>query len=77
MVDTDLKKIGNPIPDYLISLRPYLSFKQRLKLSFIVDFKQGGEVWEWNPCRVGLFGSEANTQPYSETRPTMSLMALR
>lgn len=61
MVDTDLKKIGNPIPDYLISLEPYLSFKQRLKLSFIVDFKQGGEVWNGTRAALDYSGRSQHT----------------
>ncbi len=61
MVDGELKKIGNSIPHYLISLEPYISFHKRLKLSLIIDFKQGGQVWNGTKAALNYSGASQET----------------
>ena len=60
-VDTQLKKIGNPIPLYLISLEPYIAVWRKLKLSFILDFKKGGQVWNGTKAALNYFGRSQET----------------
>jgi hypothetical protein len=56
LVDTNLKKIGSPIPLYLLSLEPYVDLNRRLKLSFIFDFKKGGQVWNGTKAALNYYG---------------------
>lgn len=56
LVDVELKKIGNPIPHFLISLEPYLSIKERFRIGFILDFKNGGQVWNGTKAALNYLG---------------------
>jgi hypothetical protein len=61
IVDADLKRIGNPIPNYLISLEPYISIQRRLRLSLIIDVKRGGQVWNGTLAALNYSGRSQAT----------------
>lgn len=61
LVDNNLKKIGNPIPLYLISLEPYFNFWKNVKLGFILDFRKGGQVWNGTRAALDYSGRSIET----------------
>ncbi|WP_138430382.1 SusC/RagA family TonB-linked outer membrane protein [Fodinibius saliphilus] len=49
------KIIGNPNPDWRAGIRNTLTFKD-LRFSFLVDIKQGGDVWNGTKGALSFFG---------------------
>ncbi|MCE7994750.1 MAG: TonB-dependent receptor [Roseivirga sp.] len=58
--DSDLKKIGDPIPDWLLGWSSDFRFKN-LKLSLVVDFKQGGDMWNGTNSSLDYLGRSSTT----------------
>lgn len=58
--DTNLKMIGNPIPDWILGWSSFIHWKQ-WKLSFLLDFKKGGEIWNGTNSVLDYLGRSSNT----------------
>lgn len=58
--DTNLKMIGNPIPDWTLGLSSFIRW-QRFKFSFVFDFKKGGETWNGTNSLLDYTGRSHNT----------------
>lgn len=57
--ENNLSMIGNPIPDWILGWSTYVLYK-RFKLSFLFDFKKGGDVWNGTNAMLDYLGrSEA------------------
>ncbi|RAW00933.1 carboxypeptidase-like regulatory domain-containing protein [Pseudochryseolinea flava] len=55
LVDWSMKKIGNPIPDYTLSLRPEVSYKD-FKLSLLLEYQRGGDRWNGTQAALDFLG---------------------
>jgi CarboxypepD_reg-like domain/TonB dependent receptor len=58
--DQTLKKIGNPIPDWTLSLISFTEWKN-FRLSFILDYKRGGDVWNGTRAALDYLGRSVET----------------
>lgn len=58
--DNNLKMIGNPIPDWNLGLSSFLQWK-KLKFSFLLDVKKGGEIWNGTSSVLDHLGRSSNT----------------
>lgn len=58
--DEALKMIGNPIPDWTLGWSSFFEWKQ-LKLSFLFDFRKGGEIWNGTNAVLDYLGRSATT----------------
>ncbi|HCZ37778.1 MAG TPA: hypothetical protein DHV26_17800 [Cytophagales bacterium] len=58
--DTALKMIGNPIPDWTLSLGSHVNWKQ-FKVSVLFDFKKGGDMWNGTSSALDYLGRSAHT----------------
>ncbi|MBN8651962.1 MAG: TonB-dependent receptor [Cytophagales bacterium] len=61
--DSNLKMIGNPIPDWTLSLASYTNWKQ-FKLSILFDFKKGGEMWNGTSSALDYLGRSQHSGEY-------------
>ena len=67
--DTDNKQrvIGNPNPDFILGWNNTIRYKN-LSLSFLLDWKEGGDVWNGTAWALSFFGrSELTAQTREET----------
>ncbi|MDG1296862.1 MAG: SusC/RagA family TonB-linked outer membrane protein [Saprospiraceae bacterium] len=53
--DASLRVVGNPNPDFTVGFNNTLTYKD-LKLSFLIDWKQGGEMWNGTQWALTYFG---------------------
>jgi len=44
VVDTELRKIGDPAPDFIMNLCPHIKYKD-FQLSVLFEYSQGGDRW--------------------------------
>lgn len=58
--DNNLKMIGNPIPDWILGWSSFIKWKQ-LKLSFLFDYKKGGEIWNGTNSVLDFLGRSSTT----------------
>jgi hypothetical protein len=58
--DHSPKMIGNPIPDWTLGWSSFIRWKQ-LKLSFLFDFKRGGDIWNGTNAALDYLGKSAKT----------------
>ena len=58
--DTDLKMIGNPIPDWVLGWSSFVEWK-RLKLSFLLDVKMGGDAWNGTNSVLDYLGRSSDS----------------
>lgn len=58
--DNNLKMIGNPIPDWILGWSSFIEWKQ-LKLTFLFDFKKGGDAWNGTNSMLDYLGRSSNT----------------
>ncbi|MCB0736815.1 MAG: SusC/RagA family TonB-linked outer membrane protein [Bacteroidetes bacterium] len=61
LVDPINRVIGNPNPDYLLGISSSLRYKN-VKLDFLFDIKQGGQMWNGTMGALTFFGTSANTE---------------
>ncbi|MCW3805397.1 SusC/RagA family TonB-linked outer membrane protein [Plebeiibacterium marinum] len=52
--------VGNPFPDWLMNIRNTFSYKS-LSLSFLLDIRQGGDIWGGTIARLNQIGRTAIT----------------
>lgn len=55
MEDNNLSMIGNPIPDWMLGWSAFLQY-HGVKLSFLFDFKRGGDVWNGTNSVLNYLG---------------------
>lgn len=58
--NNNLKMIGSPIPDWTLGWESFIKWKS-LRLSFIFDFKKGGDIWNGTNSVLDYLGRSANT----------------
>ena len=63
-VDNTLRAIGDTNPDFTIGFRNSFTYK-RVNLSFLIDWKQGGDMWNGTNWALSFFGASQLT---AETR---------
>jgi hypothetical protein len=61
LVDPSLRVVGNPNPDWLMGITNTLSFKG-LSLSFLVDMREGGDIWNGTKGAITFFGMSELTE---------------
>lgn len=66
MKESNLKMIGNPIPDWILGWSTYLQWKS-LKLSFLFDFRKGGDVWNGTNSVLDYLGRSSHTEGLRNT----------
>jgi hypothetical protein len=64
--DQVLKKIGDPIPDWILGWGFQASVKN-FSLSFLFDFKRGGDVWNGTQSVLDYLGRSASTAELRQT----------
>lgn len=69
--DPGLKKIGDPIPDWLLGWSSDFQFKW-FKLSLVVDFKQGGDMWNGTNSVLDYLGRSSATGELRNTNHVFS-----
>ncbi len=60
------KQIGNPNPDFLMGFRNTFSYK-RLSLSVLLDWRQGGDIWNGTRGALTTLGMAGATETRGET----------
>ena len=58
--DTNLKIIGNPIPDWTLGWSNFINWK-RFRFFFLFDFRKGGEIWNGTNAALDYLGRSADT----------------
>jgi hypothetical protein len=58
--DNSLKMIGSPIPDLILGWSSFIKWKQ-LKLSFLFDYKKGGEIYNGTSSALDYLGKSSTT----------------
>jgi TonB-linked SusC/RagA family outer membrane protein len=61
MVDPLERAIGNPNPDFMMGINNTFSYKG-LSLSFLLDWKQGGQMWNGTQGALTYFGMSKLTE---------------
>jgi hypothetical protein len=64
--DQTLKKIGDPIPDWILGWSLQASVRN-FGLSFLFDFKRGGDVWNGTQSVLDYLGRSASTADLRQT----------
>ena len=59
-VDPSLRVIGDPTPDITVGINNSFSYKD-LTFSFLLDWKQGGQMWNGTEWALTFFGRAATT----------------
>ena len=69
LVDPLERVIGNPNPDFLLGITNTLSYKG-VSLSFLLDIKQGGDMWNGTQGALTFFGMSKLTEERDDPRST-------
>lgn len=67
-IDTKQRAIGNPNPDFIMGWNNTLTYKN-LSLSFLFDWKKGGDVWNGTAWALSFFGRSQLTADTREETP--------
>ena len=59
-VDGTLRVLGNPNPDFTVGINNNFTFGD-LSLAFLVDWKQGGQMWNGTAWALSFFGTSQMT----------------
>lgn len=60
--DPTNRVVADPNPDWTGSVRSGLTFRRNLQISALVDFKQGGEIWNGTKGALYAFGVHKDTE---------------
>jgi TonB-linked SusC/RagA family outer membrane protein len=63
LITSGVQKIGNPNPDYIMGITNTVSFKS-FTLSFLFDFKKGGDIYSRNVADIQRNGVGAETAEF-------------
>lgn len=66
LVDSQLRILGNPVPDYNLGWTNTISFKQ-FTLSFLLDYQKGGDIWNGTQNTLNYFGVSEETAQLRNT----------
>jgi hypothetical protein len=66
LVDNTLKKIGNAIPDFTLSLRPEINYGH-FTLSTLFEYKKGGDMWNGTQGALDYLGRSKNSANFRGT----------
>lgn len=69
LVDPLERPIGNPNPDFMLGFNNTLSYKG-LSFSFLLDWKQGGEMWNGTQGALTFFGMSKLTENRDDVTAT-------
>jgi len=58
--DTSLRMIGNPLPDWMLGCTGHIK-RDRICLSFVFDFKKGGDIWNGTRAALDYLGRSSAT----------------
>ena len=64
LITSGVQKIGNPNPDYIMGITNTVSFKS-FTLSFLFDFKKGGDMYSRNVADIQRNGVGAETAEFA------------
>jgi hypothetical protein len=67
LVDTNLKPIGNPNPDWIAGIENNFRWKY-WELTFVIDIRKGGDVWNGTGNALNYFGMSKRTEQAREIR---------
>lgn len=67
IADPDLKVVGDPTPDFTIGFNNTFTYKN-LTLNFLLEWKQGGEMWNGTEWALSFFGRSQITENRGEKR---------
>ncbi|MEZ4421942.1 MAG: SusC/RagA family TonB-linked outer membrane protein [Gemmatimonadota bacterium] len=62
--DPQTRVIGDPNPDWTASISSSVTIYDNLRLSGLLDFKIGGDVWNGTKGALYFFGTHEDTEPY-------------
>jgi hypothetical protein len=68
--DAQLRVLGDPNPNWTGSIRNNVRIGNNLRLSALVDIKNGGQMWNGTKGALIYFGTHADTEPYQGTGST-------
>lgn len=60
LVDSQMKKIGDPTPDFMLSFVPELEYKG-IGISFTMEYSHGGDRWNGTRAMLDYYGVSAGT----------------
>lgn len=66
LVDANLKRIGDPTPDFSIGLSTSLQYKS-FELDFVLDYQKGGDVWNGTQQVLNYLGTSQQSAIERET----------
>ncbi len=67
-VDPKQRAIGNPNPDFIIGFNNTLTYK-RFSLNFLLDWREGGDLWNGTAWALSFFGRSQLTADTREEAP--------
>jgi len=67
MVDKTLKKIGDPTPDFIMTLNPTFWWKN-FTFSFVLEYNQGGDRWNGTQAVLDYYGMSENSEKNRDTQ---------
>ena len=62
--DPRSRVIGNPDPSWTASIRNNVRIGDDLRISALLDFKYGGQMWNGTRGALYFYGTHADTEPY-------------
>jgi hypothetical protein len=68
-VDPSQRAIGNPNPDFILGWNNTLNYK-RFSLNFLLDWREGGDLWNGTAWALSFFGRSQLTADTREEAPT-------
>jgi TonB-linked SusC/RagA family outer membrane protein len=68
--DPQFRVIGDPNPNWTASFRNNIRIGNNLRLSALVDIKNGGQMWNGTRGALIYFGTHADTEPFQGTGST-------
>jgi TonB-linked SusC/RagA family outer membrane protein len=68
--DPQLRVMGDPNPDWTASFRNNVRIGDNLRISALIDIKQGGQMWNGTRGALTYFGTSSFTEQYHGTGST-------
>jgi len=69
-VDPSQRAIGNPNPDFILGWNNTITYKN-ISLNFLLDWRQGGDLWNGTAWALSFFGRSQLTADTREETPTV------
>jgi TonB-linked SusC/RagA family outer membrane protein len=68
VIDPEQRIIGDPNPDWTGAIRNNFTLFRKLKVSALIDFKHGGDMWNGTTGALYQFGTHKDTEIRGQTR---------